>query len=180
MDFKEEYVRQLIESLDEDVDRDGLSETPRRFSAACDEIFSGYDTDPNECVKVFDSEGYDEMIIAHDIDFYSTCEHHLLPFFGKVYIGYVPRDYLIGLSKFARLVDCFARRLQIQERFTSQLAEFLDGKLKAKGVGVVVKAQHLCMLARGVKSKGSNVTTSSFKGLFRKDEKTRAEFLGLI
>ena len=135
---------------------------------------------PKKLLQFFDNEGYDEMIIAKDIDFYSMCEHHMLPFFGQVYIGYIPNDKIIGLSKMPRMVEIFSRRLQNQERLTRQIADTLMDLLKPKGVGVVIKANHLCMKARGVEKQNCEVTTSSFTGLFKSNLNTRGEFLDLI
>ncbi|MFH1012710.1 MAG: GTP cyclohydrolase I FolE, partial [Candidatus Peregrinibacteria bacterium] len=170
----------LLKEIGEDPTREGLHGTPERVAKSYGKLFGGYSEDPKKLIKVFNNEGYDEMVIAKDIDFYSTCEHHLLPFTGKAYIGYIPNDKIIGLSKLPRMVEIFARRLQNQERLTKQIAETLSDLLKPKGVGVVLKAEHLCMKARGVEKQNAIITTSSFTGLFLKNTNTRAEFLQLI
>lgn len=176
----EDAVAALITSLGENVQREGLSKTPRRVARAYEKMFSGYEKDPRDILTLFDGEGYDEMIVVKDIEFFSSCEHHLLPFFGKASIGYLPNGKIIGLSKIPRLVEIFSRRLQNQERLTMEIAKAFDGLLKPKGVGVVLKAQHLCMMARGVEKQGSTVMTSAMMGLFKKNSNTRNEFLTLI
>ncbi len=176
----EEHIKKLIEHLGENPDREGLVDTPSRVIRSYETLFSGYNKDPKEVLTVFDGEDYDEMIIVKDIEFYSTCEHHMLPFFGKVHIGYLPTDKIIGLSKLPRLVEIFSRRLQNQERMTSQIANALNDLLKPKGVGVIVEGKHLCMMARGVQKQTSSVTTSTVLGQFKKDLNTRSEFLELI
>ena len=181
MDSKEveKLVKKLIEEID-DPTREGLQGTPARVAKSFEKLYGGYKKDPAKLIKVFDNEGYDEMIIAKDIDFYSMCEHHMLPFFGKVYIGYLPDDKIIGLSKLPRMVEIFSRRLQNQERLTKQIADTLNKLLKPKGVGVVIKATHLCMKARGVEKQNCEITTSAFTGLFKSQLNTRSEFLNLI
>ena len=176
----ESLIQELLVSIGEDTNREGLIDTPKRVAKSYNKLFGGYSQDPKKLITVFDNEGYDEMIIARDIDFYSTCEHHILPFVGKAYIGYIPNDKIIGLSKLPRLVEVFARRLQNQERLTKQIADTLSEMLNPKGVGVVIKAEHMCMKARGVEKQNCEVSTSSFTGLFRKNENTRSEFLHLI
>jgi GTP cyclohydrolase IA len=173
-------VSQMLGFIEEDTQREGLIDTPRRVAKAYGRLFSGYKQNLESIVTVFQNEGYDEMVIAKDIEFYSTCEHHMLPFFGRVHIGYIPGEKIIGLSKLPRLVEVFARRLQNQERMTSQIAQGLVDILNPKGVGVVVEAQHLCMMARGVEKQNSMVTTSGLRGLFKKNLNTRTEFLRLI
>lgn len=182
MDTKkiEKLAKQLLKEIGEDPKRDGLKETPHRFAESYKKIFEGYDKDPSKMLTQFDGENYDEMIICKDIDFYSTCEHHMLPFFGKISIGYIPDKKIIGISKLPRIVEIFSRRLQNQERLTMQIAETLNKLLKPKGVGVVIKAKHLCMMARGVEKQNTLMTTSSCRGLFKNNAKTRAEFLRLI
>lgn len=182
MDAKKiaELVKGLLTQIGEDTDREGLLETPMRVAKSYEKLFGGYHEDPKKIVTVFDNEGYDEMVIAKDIEFYSMCEHHMLPFFGKAHVGYVPNNKIIGLSKMPRLVEVFSRRLQNQERLTKQIADTLDEVLKPKGVGVVIEACHFCMQARGVEKQNSKMVTSSFLGLFRKDARTRAEFLNLV
>lgn len=176
----EQAVEQLVAALGESVGREGLSLTPKRVARAYEKMFSGYDKDPREIVRVFDGEGYDEMIVVKNIEFFSVCEHHCLPFFGKAHIGYLPDKKIIGLSKMPRLVEIFSRRLQNQERLTVEIARNLDELIKPKGVGVVLEARHLCMMARGVEKQGSEVITSAMRGLFKKNMNTRGEFLKLI
>ena len=160
--------------------REGLKNTPKRIAKSFDKIFGGYKENPQDLATVFDGENYDEMIICKNIDFYSTCEHHMQAFFGKVSIGYIPNKKIIGLSKLPRIVEIFSRRLQNQERLTMQVAETLYNLISPKGVGVVVEGKHLCMMSRGVEKQNATMTTSSFRGLFKKDSKTRSEFLRLI
>lgn len=176
----EKLVKQLLAEIGEDVNREGLIDTPKRVSKSYQKLFGGYHEDPKKLITVFDNEGYDEMIIAKDIDFYSTCEHHILPFIGKAYVGYIPDNKIIGLSKLPRLVEIFSRRLQNQERLTKQVADTLTEMLNPLGVGVVIKAEHMCMKARGVEKQNCEISTSSFTGLFKKNLNTRAEFLNLI
>jgi len=176
----EKGVTQILLAIGEDPSREGLKETPQRVAKSYEKLFGGYREDPQKLITVFDNEGYDEMIIAKDIDFYSTCEHHMLPFIGKAHIGYIPRDKIIGLSKMPRLVEIFARRLQNQERLTKQIADTLTDMLNPRGVGVVMQAKHLCMKARGVEKQNCEISTSSFTGWFIKNLNTRAEFLNLI
>lgn len=176
----EKSVRELLCAINENCDREGLLDTPKRVAKSYEKLFGGYTQDSKKLITIFDNEGYDEMIIAKDIDFYSTCEHHMLPFFGKAYIGYIPDDKIIGLSKLPRLVEIFSRRLQNQERLTKQIADMLNDMLKPRGVGVVIKAEHLCMKARGVEKQNCEISTSSFTGLFIKNQNTRSEFLDLI
>ena len=182
MDTKkiEKLVHDLLIELGEDIGREGLAHTPERVARACKDLFSGYTQNPRDFVREFASENYDEMIICKDIDFFSTCEHHLMPFFGKVHIGYIPGSTILGISKLPRIVDMFARRLQNQERLTMQVGNTLNELLKPHGVGVVIEARHLCMMARGVEKQNTVMTTSSFTGCFRNQDKTRNEFLRLI
>lgn len=177
---RQELVRQLLGTIEPDLSREGLSDTPRRVDEAFKHLFGGYDEKPEDLLTVFDGENYDEMILVKDIEFYSTCEHHMLPFFGKAHVAYIPNGKIIGLSKVPRLVNVFSRRLQNQERITTQVAEALEELLEPKGVAVVIEAKHFCMMARGVEKQMSSVTTSALKGLFKKDASTRAEFLKLI
>ena len=174
------YHRQL-ELLGEDPSREGLQRTPWRASEAMRFFTQGYQQDPKRVLNdaLFDATS-DEMVIVKDIDFYSLCEHHLLPFFGKCHIAYLPTSKIVGLSKLPRLVDVFARRLQIQERMTSEIANTLQELIGATGVGVVIEAQHLCMMMRGVQKQNSYAITSALLGQFREDQRTRAEFLNLI
>ena len=177
----EEIARMIIESIGEDPAREGLRGTPGRVARAWESLTQGYGQDPGEILgrAIFD-EGCNQMIIVKDIEVYSMCEHHLLPFFGKCHIGYIAQGRVYGVSKLARLVDCFARRLQLQERLTQQVAESLMGPIGAEGVGVVVEAQHLCMMMRGVSKQNSVMVTSAVLGSFRSDPAVRGEFLKLI
>ncbi len=176
----EEDFREWLKKLGENPYRDGLKGTYERFLKSREELFSGYHQDPLKMVTLFDSEGYDEMIISRDNDFFSTCEHHLLPFYGQAYVGYIPGKQIVGLSKFPRVIDIFARRLQNQERLTMQIAEFFWNTLKPIGLGVILEAEHLCIKARGAEKQNSCVITSAFRGSFKKTPETRAEFLNLI
>jgi GTP cyclohydrolase I len=177
----ENTIRRLLEELGEDPDREGLRQTPRRVAQALQFLTSGYDTNLDEIINgaLFSVE-YNEMVIVRDIDFYSLCEHHMLPFFGKCHVAYIPDGKVIGLSKLPRIVDAFARRLQVQERLTQQIAETIDDKVNPLGVGVVVEATHLCMAMRGVEKQNSVTVTSAMRGVFHGDARTRAEFLELI
>src|SRR3989338_5965167 len=177
----EAYYRKLIKSIGENVNRPGLKETPRRAALAFEYLTGGYNQDVRKVINnaIFPSDN-DEMIIVKDIELYSLCEHHLLPFFGKCHVGYLPDGKIIGLSKVARVVDIFSRRLQVQENLTRQIAETLMDQIGAKGIGVVIEARHLCMMMRGVEKQNSIMTTSCMLGLFRKESSTRAEFLSLI
>jgi len=177
----EELVESLLIELGEDPGRQGLKATPDRVARALRELTDGYGVKPEEVVAdaVFDQD-YDEMVVVKDINFYSLCEHHMLPFFGQVHVGYLPKGKVVGLSKIPRLVAVFSRRLQIQEQLTRQIAEALDGALQPRGVGVVVEARHLCMEMRGVETPGGRMMTSCMLGTFRRDPRTRAEFLDLV
>ncbi|OLB99283.1 MAG: GTP cyclohydrolase I FolE [Actinobacteria bacterium 13_2_20CM_2_66_6] len=174
-------VESLLVELGEDPDRQGLKATPERVSRALRELTDGYGVKPEEVVAdaIFDQD-YDEMVIVKDISFYSLCEHHMLPFFGQVHVGYLPKGKVIGLSKIPRLVEVFSHRLQIQEQLTREIAEALNDTLAPKGVGVVVEARHLCMEMRGVERPGGRMMTSCMLGTFRRDPRTRAEFLDLV
>jgi len=176
----EELAKKMIEAIGEDTQREGLKETPKRIAKSYQTLFGGYKMDPKDLLTQFDGEDYDEMIICKDIDFHSTCEHHMLPFFGKAHIGYIPNKKIIGISKLPRLIEIFSRRMQNQERLTMQIANTLKELLNPKGVGIVIEAKHLCMLSRGVEKQNATMTTSSFKGLFKENSKTRSEFLKLI
>ncbi len=177
----EPLIESMLKDLGEDPSRDGLQNTPRRVAKAMRFFTSGYEQDPKELLNnaLFDVE-YDEMVLVRDIDFYSLCEHHMVPFFGKAHVGYIPNKKVVGLSKVARIVEMFARRLQVQERLSTQVAEVLEDVLAPRGVGVVVEAKHLCMMMRGVQQQNSFAVTSSLRGEFESDSKTRAEFLELI
>jgi GTP cyclohydrolase IA len=177
----EKIFKALLEAVGEDVKRDGLKYTPKRAAKAYDFLTKGYSQNIDEIINgaVFESDN-DEMIIVKDIEMYSMCEHHLLPFFGKCHVGYIPRGKVLGLSKIARIVDVFARRLQIQENLTKQIADTILKYTGAQGVGVVIEAQHLCMMMRGVEKQNSVMKTSCMLGVFRANSSTRSEFLSLI
>jgi GTP cyclohydrolase I len=177
----EEQFREILLAIGEDPDREGLLKTPARCARALRELTRGYGQDAEAIINgALFTEEYSEMIIIKDIDFYSLCEHHLLPFFGKVHVAYLPRGKIVGISKLARLADVFARRLQVQERMTTQIANLLMEKLQPEGVGVVVEAEHLCMRMRGVEKQNSYVVTSAMHGVFRERQETREEFMDLI
>ncbi len=174
-------VRDILEAVGEDPDRAGLIETPKRVANMYEEMFAGLDSDPKQHLKLFDESSNDEMVIVRDIPFSSMCEHHLLPFIGKAHIAYIPsNNKIIGLSKFARIVDNFAKRPQVQERLTSDIADFLNDNLQPKGVAVVIEAEHTCMTIRGAKASGSKTQTSALRGIMRNDASTRAEALALL
>jgi len=177
----ESTVRTLLSQLGENSDRNGLQETPRRVAKALTYLLQGYHQDIDTLLNdaLFPIQ-YDEMVIVKDIDFYSLCEHHLLPFFGKCHVGYIPRKHVVGLSKIPRVVDMFSRRLQVQERLTVQIAHTIQEKLNPHGVGVVMEARHLCMSMRGVGKQNTVAVTSEMLGVFRKQQQTRDEFLKLI
>ncbi len=177
----ESRVRELLSDLGEDPRREGLQKTPRRVAKALAELTSGYRADVDAMINdALFTESYDEMVLVRDITFYSLCEHHLLPFFGRAHVAYIPERKIVGLSKIPKLVDIFARRLQVQERLTRQVADTLQQKLRPKGVAVVLEARHLCMEMRGAESQLSPTTTSCMLGAFQKDARTRKEFLELI
>jgi len=177
----EEHIRSILKALGEDPDREGLKKTPERVSEALTFLTRGYRTDPDKVINdALFTEEYEEMIVQKDIDFFSLCEHHLLPFFGKAHVAYIPRHKIVGVSKLARLVDVFARRLQVQERLTNQIATTIMGKLDPMGVAVVIEAEHLCMRMRGVEKQNSLIITSALLGVFRSRQETRAEFMNLI
>ncbi|HEX4003246.1 MAG TPA: GTP cyclohydrolase I FolE [Candidatus Acidoferrales bacterium] len=176
-----ELVRQMLVQLGEDPDREGLRDTPERFAKALRFLTSGYRQNPEEILNgAMFSVTYDEMVVVKDIELYSLCEHHLLPFFGKCHVAYIPNKKVVGLSKIARLVNMYARRLQIQERLTSQIAQTLEDQLSPQGVGVIIEARHLCMVMRGVEKQNSAAMTSAMLGVFRESKQTRDEFLSLI
>jgi GTP cyclohydrolase I len=176
-----EAVRRLISAVGEDPDRDGLRATPRRVSDSLRFLTQGYDEDPAAMLRgaLFESDA-DEMVVVKGMEFYSLCEHHLLPFYGRCHVAYLPKGTIVGLSKLGRVVDIFSRRLQVQERLTMQIAEAIDTAVQPKGVGVVMEAHHLCMMMRGVQKQGSLAATSCMLGTFKRDARTRAEFLNLI
>jgi GTP cyclohydrolase I len=173
----EDAVRQILVEIGEDPDRQGLVGTPERVHRMYTELTAGYHVDPERLINgaIYDVD-YSEMVVVKDVPFYSLCEHHLLPFFGTAAVAYIPRGRVIGLSKIPRIVETFARRLQVQERMTQQIAEFLETRLEPQGVGVVLEATHLCAVMRGVRKPGTVMTTSSVLGLFRTRDRTRAEF----
>jgi GTP cyclohydrolase I len=176
-----EAIRTLLVELGEDPARAGLVDTPDRVRRMYAELTDGYRTDPDALLNAASfAVEYDEMVVVRDIEFYSLCEHHLLPFFGKAHVGYLPRGQVIGLSKIPRVVDMYAHRLQVQERMTQQVAGFLMERLDPKGVGCVIEATHLCTVMRGVKKHGATMVTSSMLGTFRRDARTRSEFLTFI
>jgi GTP cyclohydrolase IA len=177
----EDLVREMIVRLSEDPDREGLARTPERMRKALQFLTKGYAEDPEALLKgALFSERYDEMVIVKDVEMFSLCEHHMLPFFGKVHVAYIPNGKVIGLSKIPRLIELFSRRLQIQERLTTQIAETIQKVIEPQGVGVVIEARHLCMMMRGVEKQHSAAVTSSMLGCFREEEQTRQEFLSLI
>jgi GTP cyclohydrolase I len=177
----EEQIREILKSMGEDPDREGLKRTPRRVAEALAFLTQGYRMDPAKVINdALFTEEYEEMIVQKDIDFYSLCEHHLLPFFGKAHVAYIPHHKIVGISKLARLVDVYARRLQVQERLTNQIATIIMEKLDALGVAVVLEAEHLCMRMRGVEKQNSYVITSTLLGAFRTRQETRNEFMTLI
>jgi GTP cyclohydrolase I len=177
-----DHVSEILKLLGEDPGRQGLDRTPARVEKALQYFTRGYSQDPASILKsaVFDETDYDEMVIVKDIDVFSLCEHHLLPFFGKAHVAYLPDKKIVGLSKLPRVVECFARRLQVQERLTTQIAKVISQTLKPKGVGVVVECSHLCVMMRGVEKQNAHMVTSSMLGRFRTDSKTREEFLDLL
>lgn len=174
------HVLSILKAIWEDVSREWLKDTPERVEKSFKKIFWWYKMKSEDFITTFDWEQYDEMIVCKDIEFYSTCEHHMLPFFGTVTIWYIPNKKIIWLSKMPRIVEMFSRRLQNQERVTMQIAEEIMKILDPKWVWVIINAKHLCMMARGVEKQSSNVTTSCLRGLFKKDEKTRSEFLKFL
>ncbi|HUY22905.1 MAG TPA: GTP cyclohydrolase I FolE [Acidimicrobiales bacterium] len=178
----ERLVRELLEAIGEDPGRDGLLATPRRVAAMYEELFSGLDDDPGRHLTVTFAAEHDEMVMVRDIAFASLCEHHMVPFIGKVHVGYIPGEdgRVTGLSKLARLVDAYAHRLQVQERMTTQIADTMEKVLSPRGVLVVVEAEHLCMSMRGVKKPGTLTITSAVRGLFRDDPRTRAEAMQYV
>ncbi len=177
----EEAVRTILENVGEDPDRQGLAGTPDRIARMYDEVLSGYRVDIDALVNnaLFDVE-YQEMVLVRDIEYFSMCEHHMLPFYGRAHVAYIPTDKVIGLSKIPRIVEMFARRLQVQERMTRQIAEALDEVLQPQGVAVVLEGSHMCSMMRGVKKEHPRMVTSALLGAFKEDERVRAEFLGHI
>ena len=176
-----DLVRKMLIQLGEDPNREGLRRTPERYEKALRFLTSGYRQDPEKLLNgAMFSVCYDQMVVVRDIELYSLCEHHLLPFFGKCHVAYIPSKKVVGLSKIARLVNMFARRLQIQERLTSQIAKAIQDRLGPQGVGVIIEARHLCMVMRGVEKQHSSATTSAMLGVFRENKQTRDEFLSLV
>jgi GTP cyclohydrolase I len=178
----EDNIRQILEYMGEDPEREGLLKTPSRVAHAFAYLTKGYAQDPKEIINraKFTEEDYQEMVLVKDIDFFSLCEHHILPFFGRAHVAYLPRHHIVGLSKIPRLVEVYARRLQVQERLTTQIANTLMEELDPLGVGVIIKAEHLCMRMRGVEKQNSIVTTSAMLGAFRTQQATREEFITLV
>ncbi len=177
----EHAVREILEAIGENPDHEGLVETPKRVANMYAEIFSGLEDDPKRHLKIFNEENNDEMVVVRDIPMYSMCEHHLLPFIGKAHIAYIPENgKVIGLSKLARIVDSFSKKPQLQERLTSQIADFLEENLSPKGIAVVIEAEHLCMTMRGARAAGAKTQTSALRGSMRKDARTRAEAMALL
>jgi GTP cyclohydrolase I len=178
----EENVRQILEYMGEDPEREGLVKTPYRVARAFEYLTKGYSQDPKAIISQakFTEEDYQEMVLVRDIDFFSLCEHHILPFFGRAHVAYLPKHHIVGLSKIPRLVEVFSRRLQVQERLTTQIANTLMEELAPLGVGVIIRAEHLCMRMRGVEKQNSVVTTSAMLGAFRTHQATREEFITLV
>jgi GTP cyclohydrolase I len=174
-------VREIISAIGEDATREGLVDTPTRIAQMYAEVFSGLGQDPKEILAVcFEDEKHEEMVVLKDIPFYSMCEHHFLPFHGLAHVGYIPRGRLVGISKLARVVEVLARRPQLQERLTGQIADTIMEALEARGVGVVIEAEHLCMTMRGIRKPGSRLVTSASRGIFRTYPATRAEFFSIL
>jgi len=174
-------IKIVLKEIGEDPNREGLLKTPERVAKSMDFLTNGYLINPSEILKkAMFKEQYNQMVLVKDIEMYSMCEHHMLPFFGKAHVAYIPNGHIVGLSKIPRVVDVFSRRLQVQERLTDQIKDCIQETLNPKGVAVVIEAQHLCMQMRGVQKQHSSTTSSAFSGLFLRDEKTRAEFMNLI
>lgn len=174
-------IKSVLSEIGENTDREGLLKTPERVAKSLNFLTNGYEKDPSKILKsaMFEEE-YSQMVLVKEIEIYSLCEHHMLPFFGKAHVAYIPNGHIVGLSKIPRVVDVFARRLQVQERLTDQIKDCIQDTLNPKGVAVVIEAQHLCMQMRGVQKQHSSTTSSAFSGIFMSDEKTRAEFMNLI
>jgi GTP cyclohydrolase I len=177
----ENAVREILTNIGEDPERNGLLQTPDRVARMYDELTAGYHIDPVALINdaIFDVE-YDEMVVVKDIDFQSLCEHHMLPFLGKAHVAYIPTNKVVGLSKIPRIVEMFARRLQVQERMTVQIADFIEEVLQPQGVAVIVEGAHMCMIMRGIKKANATMTTSAMRGSFKKNATTRAEFMDLV
>ena len=176
----EHAMTEIIRAVGDDSRREGLGETPRRVAEMFEEIFAGLGLDPVEELTVGFEEGHREMVVLKDIPFYSMCEHHFLPFYGVAHVGYIPNGRVVGISKIARVVEIFAKRPQLQERLTTQIAETIASALEPQGVAIVVRAEHLCMTMRGIKKPGTNIITSAMRGRFQESEVTRSEFLSFI
>jgi GTP cyclohydrolase I len=176
----EKAITDILEAVGEDTNREGIKLTPKRVANMYVELLAGAGEDPADCVKSVFKEKCDEIVLLRDIPFYSICEHHLMPFIGKAHVAYLPAEYVVGVSKLARIVDCFARRLQVQERLTAQIADFINERLKPQGVAIVLEAAHSCMTIRGIKKPGSVMVTSALRGIFKKDPRSRAEVLSLM
>lgn len=176
----EKAVSEILAAVGEDINREGLKATPKRVAAMYEELLGGMNEDPQQYIKTVFNENYDEIVLLRDIPFYSVCEHHLMPFIGIAHVAYLPAGVVLGVSKLARIVDCFARRLQVQERLTDQIADFMMKNVKPLGVAVVIEASHSCMTIRGIKKPGSVMVTSSVRGTFRKDPRSRSEVMSLI
>jgi GTP cyclohydrolase IA len=176
----EKAVKEILLAVGEDVEREGLKKTPTRVANMYAELLAGMHEDPKQHLRSVFTEDYDEIVMLRDIPFYSICEHHLMPFIGSAHIAYLPSGGILGVSKLARIVDCFARRLQTQERLTGQIADFIMNNLKPRGVAVVLEASHSCMTIRGVKKPGSVMVTSAIRGIFKRDPKSRSEIMSLM
>jgi GTP cyclohydrolase IA len=176
----EKAVKDILSAVGEDVEREGLKKTPARIANMYAELLAGMHEDPKQHLRSVFTEDYDEIVLLRDIPFYSICEHHLMPFIGSAHLAYLPSGVILGVSKLARIVDCFARRLQTQERLTGQIADFLMNNLKSRGVAVVLEASHSCMTIRGIKKPGSVMVTSALRGIFRRDPKSRSEIMSLM
>jgi GTP cyclohydrolase IA len=176
----EKAVKEILLAVGEDVEREGLKKTPTRVANMYAELLSGMHEDPKQHLRSVFSEDYDEIVLLRDVPFYSICEHHLMPFIGSAHLAYLPSGVILGVSKLARVVDCFARRLQTQERLTGQIADFMMNNLKSRGVAVVLEASHSCMTIRGIKKPGSVMVTSALRGIFRRDPKSRSEIMSLM
>jgi GTP cyclohydrolase I len=176
----EKAVREILRAVGEDTEREGLKRTPERVGRMYAELLGGMHEDPKKYLRSIFTENYDEIVLLRDIPFYSICEHHLMPFIGSAHVAYLPSGAVLGVSKLARIVDCFARRLQTQERLTYQIADFIMNSLKPQGVAVVLEASHSCTTIRGIKKPGSIMVTSALRGIFRRDPKSRSEVLSLM
>ncbi len=176
----EKAVKEILIAIGEDTNREGLKKTPERVGKMYAELLAGMREDPKDHLRSVFTENYDEIVLLRDIPFYSICEHHLMPFIGSAHVAYLPTGMVLGVSKLARIVDCFARRLQTQERLTYQIADFIMNSLKPMGVTVVLEASHSCMTIRGIKKPGSTMVTSALRGIFKKDPRTRSEVLSLM